>query len=159
MVEEHKDAYPHIHVILQYNDARIRISNGKYLQRPVYAIFKNRWKMGHSDCQVPLGKKTRILSYVLKYCLKNATHRTVWKKLMVNVTSVENSKQSAIPSSTSTMQTTTKEPDSILSVPPVKKYGVKYLTWSRNFDFKPFIVENSNKPCPKRDLSTHLTFN
>ncbi len=147
MVEEHKDQYPHIHVILQYNDARIRISNGKYLQRPIYSIFRNTWKLGHQDCQVPIGQKTRILQYVLKYCLKNATHRTVWKKLMVNVVSAENSNQ-----------TPDKRPINTPSVLPVKIFGVKYLTWSRNFDFKPFIVENNNKPCLKRDLST-LKFN
>lgn len=80
---------------------------------------------------------------------------------MVNVTSAENSKQA--------QQQSTKNPDAdqqetqnvIINTPsvlPVKKYGVKYLTWSRNFDFKPFIVENNNKPCLKRDLST-LKFN
>lgn len=74
---------------------------------------------------------------------------------MVNVTSAENSEQTA-PKYT---QNPSERPINTHSVPPVKKYGVKYLTWSRNFDFKPFIVENSNKPCPKRDLSTHLTFN
>ncbi len=74
---------------------------------------------------------------------------------MVNVTSAAKSG----PISPRSTQIPSERPINILSVPPVKKYGVKYLTWSRNFDFKPFIVENSNKPCPKRDLSTHLTFN
>ena len=73
---------------------------------------------------------------------------------MVNVTSVENSEQTQPQS----IQNPSERPINTPSVPPVKKYGVKYLTWSRNFDFKPFIVENSNKPCLKRDLSTQSTF-
>ena len=73
---------------------------------------------------------------------------------MVNVTSAENSEQT-VPRST---QSPSERPENIHSVLPVKKYGVKLMTWSRNFDFKPFIVENNNKPCPKRDLATHLTF-
>ena len=74
---------------------------------------------------------------------------------MVNVTSADASNQTS-PQST---QNLSERPINTSSVPPVKKYGVKYLTWSRSFDFKPFIVEKYNKPCPKRDLSTHLTFN
>ena len=90
----------------------------------------------------------------MKYCLKNATSATVWKKILPKedysgyVTSAEEQPTQSDPPRERTINT--------VSVPPVKKYGVKYLTWSRNFDFKPFIVENSNKPCPKRDLSTHL---
>ena len=93
----------------------------------------------------------------MKYCLKNVTSNTLWKKVLPKedytgyVTSANDTQDAGGHANGVTTAINT------VSVPPVKKYGVKYLTWSRNFDFKPFIVENSNKPCPKRDLSTHST--
>ena len=151
-----KEGYPHIHAILQFSDARIRVQNARYFDRRLYKEWKNRWKHGLSDVQPPRGSGTHVLAYVLKYCLKNATSATVWKKVLPKedysgyVISAEEQPTQSDPPRERTINTH--------SVPPVKKYGVKYLTWSRNFDFKPFIVENNNKPCPKRDLSTHLTF-
>ena len=61
-------------------------------------------------------------------------------------------------SSSSTFLLDTGKQETTISANPVKKYGVKLVTWSRDFDFKPFIAQNNNKPCPKRDTSTHLTF-
>ena len=156
MVEEHKDKYPHVHVILQYPNACLRLQHSKWFDRKLYALWKSLWRHGVSDYQAPRGKGTAVLSYVMKYCLKNATSSTVWKKVLPKedysdyVVSADDQDQSDPPRER-TINTH--------SVTPVKKYGVKYLTWSRNFDFNPFIVENSNKPCPKRGLSTHLTFN
>ena len=155
VVEEHKDGYPHIHCIVQFQDIGIRVQDSRWFDASLYKQWKNRWVHGHSDIQCPRGTRTHVLAYVLKYCLKNATSNTVWKKVLPKedfsdyVISVDDSPRS---------ESSPQRPINTHSVPPVKKFGVKYQTWSRNFDFKPFIVQNNNKPCPKRDLSTHLTF-
>ena len=65
----------------------------------------------------------------MKYCLKNTTSSTIWKKILMDSPAT-----SAKPSNTA--NTTQKSTNSYVS--PVKSYGVKLATWSRNFDFKPF---------------------
>ena len=166
VVEEHQDGYPHIHCIIQFQNVGIRVQDARWFDSSLYKQWKNRWVHGHSDIQCPRGTRTHVLAYVLKYCLKNRTASTVWKKVLLdsnnsqdqdNTDSIQTqSDQDIVNSATSGDHNINDQVG--ISVPPVKKYGVKYLTWSRNFNFKPFIVENNNKPCPKRDLSTHLTF-
>lgn len=165
MVEEHKDSYPHIHVIVQFSDARIRVQDSRYFDRRLYQQWKHRWKHGHSDVQSPRGTRGAVLAYVLKYVLKNVTTNTIWKKILISSTEGDTKNGSEPQSSQENANSATygdqktQEQENTISANPVKKYGVKLVTWSRDFDFKPFIAQNNNKPCPKPSLSTHLTFN
>ena len=165
VVEEHKDGYPHIHTLIQFSDARIRVQNSRYFDRRLYAQWKDRWKHGHSDVQPPRGTRGAVLAYVLKYVLKNVTTNTIWKKILTSnteedTTNGSDQQQSSQENANSATygDQKTQEQETTISANPVKKYGVKLVTWSRDFDFKPFIAQNNNKPCPKRDTSTHLTF-
>lgn len=142
-VEQHKtNDYPHIHTILQFPDARIRIENSKFFTRTLHSKWKSTWSHGLSDYQVPRTKGTSQLNYILKYITKNSTSNTVWKKIYqcaVNsadvppcFTNMEHSKQRQIAGL-----------QSDFSVSPVTKNGVKLCSWSRNFDFSPFYSKTN----------------
>ena len=82
VLESHKDNYPHIHCIIQFPDARIRVENARYFDRMLYARWRVLWKHGHSDYQKPRRSGYGTISYVMKYLLKNQTQKTVWKKVL-----------------------------------------------------------------------------
>lgn len=138
-IETHKDGYPHIHVLLQYPSAIIRVENNRYFDRRLYTLWKKQWPHGLSDHQPPRHLNTSAIKYILKYISKNTTCKTVWKKVLKNVNSATQLQQNGTP--------TKATPDSISSATPVlntttksliKKNGVKLLTWSRGFDFSVF---------------------
>ena len=153
VLEEHKDGYPHIHAILQYPSSCLRVNIVKdkaYFDRTLYARWKDSWK-GNSDYQKPKRSGVGTLSYVLKYLIKNQTKKTIWKKIMDGSTSkipapsqtVLNEQLSlALPIRTTqcngsvTNTITEKESTDVL---PTRINGVKLATWSRGFDFKPFL--------------------
>ncbi len=122
VIERHKDLYPHIHIIIQFPNASIRIRDSKWIDRELYKNWKTLWKRGHSDYQKPRSSKTGTISYIMKYLLKNTTQKTVWKKIIPK-TSVQMHKGGTPPST---------PPES------TKMNGVKLCTWSRGFDWKPF---------------------
>ncbi len=131
VIEKHKDGYPHVHAILQFPNATIRITNIRYFERTLYRKWKNLWKGGHSDYQKPRKTAMDTISYVMKYCLKNTTRKTVWKKILSPL-------EPGRP----------KEPHSMSGITvisaeePTKLYGIKICTWSRNFDWKPFKISS-----------------
>lgn len=130
VVEEHKDTYPHIHVILQFPDARLSITNSRYFDRILYKKWKTLWISGHSDYQTMSRGGVGGLRYILKYLVKNTTRKTLYKKIYTL-------HPVAIRSSTTPPETRrTKKPERL----PIKKNGVKLATWSRCFDFVPFYM-------------------
>lgn len=138
-IEAQQNGYAHVHAIIQFPDARIRVENHKFFDRTLYARWRGLWPKGFSDYQVPIGRGTSQLNYIMKYITKNATVRTVWKKLIpLDVNSVESQSQNQ---SMDNSETVMEHFDSY--VPPVSKNGVKLCTWSRRFDFSPFVIQSS----------------
>jgi len=64
----------------------------------------------------------------MKYLLKNTTQKTIWKKLI-----------DAKP-----VGTKHSERQENQYVSSVNKNGIKLCTWSRNFDWKPFILREKH---------------
>jgi len=123
VVEQHKDGYPHFHIILQFPNACIRIRDLRWFERKLYQNWKTQWTHGHSDYQKPRRNNIGTISYVMKYLLKNTTQKTIWKKILVNTNTESSAKQQIT---------------SAKNVDEVKLNGVKLCTWSRNFDWEPF---------------------
>ncbi len=128
VLEAHKDGYPHIHCILQFPDARLRINNSRFFDRRLYSRWKSLWTHGHSDYQRPRKRSANAVLYVLKYLLKNTTRKTILKKIH--------------PPYSSDFKPTLAEQARVRPMTnlPIKKYGVKLATWSRGFDFTPFQI-------------------
>ncbi len=128
VVERHKDLYPHIHIIIQFPDASIRVRDFRWFDRRIYQTWKALWKRGHSDYQKPRRNKIGTISYMMKYLLKNTTRKTIWKKLLA---------------STST-QTGEKTYSTVTTVNDISCHihNVKLCTWSRGFDWEPFKTSN-----------------
>lgn len=135
VLEEQKSKHCHIHVLLQLPHASLRINNSRYFDSTLYSRWKSLWSHGLSDYQVPRKQKSGAIAYVLKYVTKNATCKTIWKKLITQdiATSAKEQKNRSNSTETSTS-----------SVAPVKKYGVKLVTWSRDFSFAPFRVNSQS---------------
>lgn len=151
VVEEHTDGYPHIHCILQYPSACIRVENSRYFDTALYQKWRTLWSHGHSDYQKPRVSGIGTLSYVMKYLLKNQTSKTVWKKVLsqsaltVGKPSVD---QTTSNKCSNTIQDITRREligDTLkdLTKYPTHKYNVKLCTWSRNFDFSYFYPKTS----------------
>ncbi len=124
-IESHKDGYPHIHTIIQYPFACIRIKNSYYFDRRIYQIWKSHWEHGFSDYKKPTKLESRTLSYLMKYMTKTTTRKTIYKKILPKQTSTQ------------------KEQDPPQKTLTTKINGVKICTWSRNFDWKPFMIANA----------------
>ncbi len=135
VLEEQKSKHCHVHVLLQLPNASLRINNSRYFDPTLYKRWKSLWSHGLSDYQIPRKSKTHTISYVLKYVTKNSTCKTIWKKLITpdTVTSAKENKNKSNSTETNTS-----------SVAPVKKYGVKLVTWSRDFSFQPFRVNSQS---------------
>jgi len=129
VVEKHKDNYPHIHIIIQFPNAIIRVTNSKYFDRTLYKKWKALWQHGHSDYQKPYRSGQGTLSYIIKYLLKNTTQKTIWKKIL----------------KLNTVNTAVKQHGITVNASPVKINGVKLATWSRNFDWTPFKSDLTQK--------------
>ncbi len=142
VVEEHKDGYPHIHILIQFPDARIRILSSKYFDQDLYAKWRLLWKHGHTDYQRPRSRNLGTLSYILKYLIKNTTAKTIWKKIFVLPATAELLAQ---PPSMKDLPTNVPNMDAHASIKslsenPTHAHGVKLCTWSRDFDWKPFFT-------------------
>jgi len=131
VVEKHKDGYPHIHALLQFTNAELRITANRYFDRKLYKTWRTLWTHGHSDLQQPQKTRTGTISYILKYLIKNTTWKTIWKKVLTSQHTT---------GKTSMRTTQTIYP--LVKKEAVTLHGIKLCTWSRNFDWKPFMVEN-----------------
>ena len=142
VIESHKDGYPHIHILLQFSYACIRVEGGKYFTKLLYKKWKALWIEGHTDYQKPK-RQNGVIRYILKYLLKNQTKKTIYKKISPKAVqdAVPDRHDSSIP----------KKSGYAL---PVSKYGVKLCTWSRGFDWQPFLSSSHTKPCPN-DCKLH----
>lgn len=138
VLEKHKDGYPHIHCILQFPDARIRVENSRYFDKTLYARWKGLWLHGHSDYQRPKRNGIGAISYVLKYLIKNQTSRTIWKKVLTESHPSGNTSSSVTDATDDTTPTNSRI--SCITKLPVSLYGQKLATWSRNFDFAPLSM-------------------
>ena len=143
VVESHSDGYPHIHIIMQMPDARIRVDNSRYFDRKLYQHWKSLWPHGHSDYQRPRRRGAGRIGYLLKYLTKNATSKTIWKKVFAPIADV--------PSSSPIMVT----PHVKSTVVPVSHLGIKLATWSRDFDFTPFFATKKHIALSSRLEVTH----
>lgn len=149
VIEEHKDGYPHIHVIIQFDSACISVDADRYFDRTVYQKWKSLWRHGHSDYQQPRRNGVGTLSYVMKYLLKNRTYKSIWKKVL-SARTVEKPISDPITSSecSNTSQTIIKQDQDLMGedfIPSSTRLnGVKLCTWSRGFDFTPFSRSSFN---------------
>ncbi len=139
VVERHKDGFPHVHSILQMQSANIRIENNRYFDRTLYKTWKTLWKHGHSDYQKPRKSGSGTLFYILKYLIKNTTKTTIFSKMYPKSERVQ-------------VVVTHSEPFPKTSPSPVYYQNIKLATWSRNFNFKPFMIVKTIEPCPKPNL-------
>lgn len=129
-VEAHADTYPHIHIILQFPDARISVDNARYFDSVLYRKWKQLWTFGLSDYQPPRNTRQPIL-YLIKYISKEThTYKTLWKKMLppADATVI---KDGHGPIHAPTVQDTTTNKTLELC----KTYKVKQLSWSRGFVF------------------------
>lgn len=131
VVERHKDDYPHIHAIIQFPNASIRVENSRYFTKSLYAKWKSTWTHGHSDYQKPKHSGHGTLMYIMKYLIKNTTAKTIWKKCF------DQRILKSVPTVEDATTPISSKPSSIIKL-PVRVHGVKLATWSRNFDFTPF---------------------
>lgn len=131
VIERHRDGYPHIHSLLQYPSACLRVSNSRYFDRDLYQEWKVLWTRGHSDYQKPRYSGNATISYVMKYLIKNQTSKTVWKKIL---------KSNGVMKSTDVKSANSSQEDveNYQEKLPIKYHGVKLCTWSRGFDFTKF---------------------
>lgn len=143
VVEEHKDGYPHLHAVMQFPDARIRVTNSRYFDRLLFQKWKTLWLRGHSDFQQPKKSGIGTISYVMKYLIKNQTSKTVWNKIYVNVivTDTQKNMESSSVQDVNGNIIPVLESENKTKTPrlPTHLEGVKLCSWSRNFDFTPFV--------------------
>lgn len=143
-IEDHRDGFPHIHVLFQFPTASVRVENSKYFEDTFFRRSKTTWSHGHTDFQVPRNHGSSSISYILKYITKNSTSKTIWKKIYSAqpvVTGLNTSIQAQNVSVSEIHCAATKNTfkPTTSNVQPITKYGVKLCTWSRGFDFKPFF--------------------
>lgn len=137
VIEEHRDGFPHIHVIIQFDRACISVNADRYFDREIYSKWRSLWRYGFTDYQQPRRSGTGTLSYVMKYLSKNQTSNTIWKRVLKNSSSIGHSEQSSVLAS--------QKKNIMRSILlPTHKNGVKLCTWSRNFDFSPFSIKPNN---------------
>lgn len=150
-VEAHQDLYPHIHAVLDFGSATIRVDNAKFFDKNLYASWKAQWLCGHSDYQRPYSRgASNSLLYIIKYISKASTKKTIWQKLYANVSDRDVKRNSlsippqthkvpVSPASNSDAQNTnalTTQP--LMDNPSLffcKQFKIKQCTWSRNFTF------------------------
>lgn len=150
VVEEHKSGLPHIHCILQFPDARLRvnIANGRrYFERSFYKLLKDSWKY-NDDYQPPINTTRSTLGYILKYMRKNSTSKTVWKKVLAVGAETKSTtlKEVSVLVDKPTVPPMKMDPE-IVVTNPIYKHNIKLLSWSRSFDFSVFFM-----PKPKNVL-------
>lgn len=153
-IEEHRDGYPHIHVLFQFPDARIIVENNRYFDSRLFALWKRlTWTHGLSDWQPPRHKGLFALTYILKYISKNSTTKTIWKKILPppDTTSTHSQNPPTSADSVPTPKTTKST-----SPNPIFFNNIKLCSWSRSFDFSPFSLRGVGGERPQ-DLSIYFT--
>ncbi len=134
VVEEHQDTFPHVHTLLQFPDARIRIENIKFFDQALYKKWKSLWPHGLSDYQKPKRSGSGTLSYLMKYLIKNQTSKTIWKKILNSGTAptafAEVTSDALLPETAQNMD--------VPVLHSTHLNGVKLASWSRKFDWRPF---------------------
>ncbi len=142
-LEAHKDSYPHIHSLLQFPTARIRVENSNYFENNLWLHWKAQWSNGLSDYQVPYSKREGQLSYILKYISKNSTSKNIWKKILsvqpVCKPGLIQSDTTPAIVETPTSAVTSDTFKSITSANPIHYRNQKLCSWSRAFDWAPFF--------------------
>ncbi len=139
--EEHKDGYPHIHCLVQFPYAAIRIENARYFDKELYQRWRLLWPHGHTDYQKPRQTGTGALSYVMKYLIKNQTSKTVWKKVLSSSAQPVCADVSITPDSLTSNAPNTNA--HVIPTLPTHMNGVKLCSWSRKFDFRPFTATSN----------------
>ena len=165
-LENHQDGYCHIHTLLQFPDARIKVENQRYFDRTLYLRWKVAWRHGLSDYQVPRSTSSKSLSYILKYITKSASTKTIWKKIFKEQSAINVINQISKTSDTSNQDVyadhlvpvvTKTISFSTMNVPTHHPSGAKFCSWSRNFNFSLFTNNPTRKPCLKPTLNTQKT--
>ncbi len=143
-LESHTDGYPHIHCLLQWPSACLRIENSKYFDNALHARWRSSWAHGISDFQVPRSTHQGQISYILKYITKNATTKTIWKKILSAQPAGELTSTSDTTNATvANGKNAVTKPTSFSTTPaPLIHYrSQKLCSWSRGFDWAPFFPE------------------
>ena len=155
-VEQHRDGFPHIHILLQYHDNLVRsyfhhtTRSGRSSKKVYYIdsqyrdFLKSCWTAGHTDYQVPHAKAIGQLTYIMKYISKNSTTKTVWRKILAGTVDSPNivksqlqNNNAAVESSMEKERTLSKASPTV-ATNPISYQNIKLLSWSRNFDFSVF---------------------
>lgn len=158
-IEAHEDLYPHLHAILDFGDAKIRVTNSKFFDKSLYHSWKFQWTSGVSDYQRPYpNSKHSPLLYIIKYISKDSTKKTIWRKYYADAKPRDaqsiselttKTKQTVLPASNTDVKqsvptTTLTNPSSFFC----QQFKIKQCTWSRNFVFpryrpQPLLVAQS----------------
>lgn len=147
-LENHSDNYPHIHAILQFKSASVKVENLRYFENSFFQRCKSTWGYGYTDFQVPRSTGSSAIQYVLKYIVKNSTSKTVWKKILSNAPTAQSRSKTSPQETTANVDIHPPAATKDISLPttlptigknPTHSHGVKLCSWSRGFDFTPFI--------------------
>ena len=80
--EQHQDGYPHVHLLLLFNNYHYAKTNSRWLPTELFTRLKSSWLHGLSDHQQPITNSNYgALSYILKYVTKSSSNG-LWKNLL-----------------------------------------------------------------------------
>lgn len=152
-IEAHNDSYPHLHAVLQL-PASLTITNARYFDRELFKKWKQLWTSGLSDYRPPNPKQQSPVLYIVKYISKSSSsYRTVWKKLLRNVSPVASSSSTSNekPKSVELANSQACEitSDSVKFATTLlfcKQHKLRPVTWSRGFIFPAIPKRGLGKP-------------
>ena len=151
--EIHRNAYPHIHILLIFSNLKYPYNNSRWLPHDVFTKLKSTWTLGLSDYQSPIAHSSlSSINYILKYVTKTSSASHLWQRLLpantdytppvsdlgypIKKTQYAGYHSIHIPA------------DQTLLVCHYKIKKIKLLTWSRNFVETYLNLSKNIKPCP-----------
>lgn len=80
--EDHKDGYPHVHLLILFEKQGNIRDRGKFLQEKYFRGIKDAWPHGLSDAQSPKYSNRGVLTYITKYLSKSTSINTLWSRIL-----------------------------------------------------------------------------
>lgn len=136
VLEKHRSGALHLHAILQFQRTAIPVYGNRYFDKIIYGRWKALWTQGHSDFRPAGTLRVGGLIYILKYLVKNSTKNTIWKKILPK------DEGNAMPHAKEVRprEEVPQEKQARKDPLPIYYEGAKICSWSRNFDFTPFMI-------------------
>jgi hypothetical protein len=136
--EEHKDGYPHIHVLFLFRNLHYPYNNSRWLPTNVFKKLKSAWTHGLSDHQSPIANSSHsTLSYVLKYINKSSSSSHLWSQILKpNPDYTPPTNDLGYPITSIKYAAYHKmfiHHKTLLDRTDIKLHKIKLLTWSRGF--------------------------